>query len=127
MRLDCDNQSAIFLVKNLAYHFKTNHIDVQYYVVRDMVESKKVMLEKVDTLENIVGSLKKIMSIEKLAWCRVAMNIYALDFRYDKHLVPLVCKQNNRWKNVGYVLYSLHVDLPLFDRGLRDGLQMKGV
>jgi hypothetical protein len=40
MRLDCDNQSAIFLAKNLAYHSKTKPIDVQYHFVRDMVEEK---------------------------------------------------------------------------------------
>ena len=51
MRIDCDSQSAIFLAKNLAYHSKTKHIDVQYHFIRDMVESKKVLLEKVDTLD----------------------------------------------------------------------------
>jgi hypothetical protein len=53
VRLDCDSQSAIFLEKNPAYHSKTNHIDVQYHFVRDMVEEKKVLLEKVDTLKNV--------------------------------------------------------------------------
>jgi hypothetical protein len=51
-RPDCNSQSAIFMAKNLAYHFKTKqHIDVQYHVVRDMVEDKKV-----DTLKNIADS-----------------------------------------------------------------------
>ena len=27
VRIECDNQSAIFLVKNSAYHSKTKHID----------------------------------------------------------------------------------------------------
>ena len=42
-----------------------NHIDVQYHFLRDMVESKKVLLEKVDALENLVDSLIKYVSIEK--------------------------------------------------------------
>jgi hypothetical protein len=29
MRLDCDNQSAIFLPKYTSYHLKKKHIDVQ--------------------------------------------------------------------------------------------------
>jgi hypothetical protein len=41
VRIDCDSHSAIFLAKNLVYHSKTNHIDVQYHYVRDMVEEKK--------------------------------------------------------------------------------------
>ena len=46
IRLYCDSQSAIFLERNPAYHAKTKHIDVQYQFVRDMVEDKKVLLEK---------------------------------------------------------------------------------
>ena len=47
--INYDNQRAIFLAKNLAYHSKTKHIDVQYHFVRDMVKDKKVLLVKVDT------------------------------------------------------------------------------
>ena len=52
IRIDCDSQSAIFLAKNPTYHSKTKHIDVQYHFVRDMIEDKKVLLVKVDTLKN---------------------------------------------------------------------------
>jgi phosphoribosyl-AMP cyclohydrolase len=67
VRLDCDSQSAIFLAKNPAYHSKTKHIDVQYHFVRDMVEEKKVLLEKVDTLKNVVDSLTKSVSTENFS------------------------------------------------------------
>ena len=79
MRIDCDNQSVIFPAKNPAYHFKTKHIDVQYHFVRDMVESKKVWLEKVDTLDNVVDALTKSMSTEKFSWCRATMGNSTLD------------------------------------------------
>ena len=62
VRIDYDSQSQIFLAKNPTYHSKTKHIDVQYHFVRDMVESMKVLLEKVDTLENVADSLTKSMS-----------------------------------------------------------------
>jgi hypothetical protein len=35
-----------------------------------MVESNKVLLEKVDTLENIANSLTKSVSVVKFSWCR---------------------------------------------------------
>jgi hypothetical protein len=79
VRLDCDNQSAIFLAKNPTYHSKTKHIDVQYHFVRDMVEDKKVLLDKVDTLKNVANSLTKSVSTEKFSWCRETMGIDALD------------------------------------------------
>ena len=79
VRLDCDIQSAIFLEKNPAYHAKTKHIDVQYRFVRDMVEDKKVLLEKVDTVKNVVDSLTNYVSIEKFSWCRETMGITSLN------------------------------------------------
>jgi hypothetical protein len=79
VRLDCDNQNAIFLAKKPTYHSKTKHIDVQYHFVRDMVEEKKVLLQKVDTLKNVVDSLTKSVRTENFSWCRVTMGIAALD------------------------------------------------
>jgi hypothetical protein len=78
MKISCDNQSAIFMAKNLDYHSKTKHIDVQYHFVRDMVERKKVLLEKVYMLGNITDSLTKFVSVVKFSWCREAMGIPAL-------------------------------------------------
>jgi hypothetical protein len=79
VRIDCDSQSAIFLAKNLTYHSKKKHIDIQYHFVRDMVEKKKVLLMKVGTLKNVADSLTKSMSTQKFSWCRESMGIVALD------------------------------------------------
>ena len=62
IRIDCDSQSEIFLAKSLAYHSKTKHIDVQYHFVRDMVEDKRLLVVKVDTLKNVADALTKSMS-----------------------------------------------------------------
>jgi len=79
IRIDCDNQSGIFLAKNPAYHSKTKHIDVQYHFVRDMIEDKKVLLVKVDNLKNTMGALTKSVSSEKFSWCRETMGVAGLD------------------------------------------------
>jgi hypothetical protein len=79
VRIDCDSQSAMFLVKNPIYHSKTKHIDIQYHFVRDMVEEKKMLLMKVDTLKNVAYSLKKYLSTKKFSWCRGSMGIVSLD------------------------------------------------
>ena len=79
IRINCDSQSAIFLGKNPSYHSKTKHIDNQYHFVRDMIEEKKVLLVKVDTLKNIVDALTKSMSSKKFSWCREIMGIARLD------------------------------------------------
>jgi hypothetical protein len=67
VRIDCNNQRAIFLAKNPTYHSKKKHIDVQSHFLRDMVEENKVLLMKVDTLKNVADSLTKSMSTEKFS------------------------------------------------------------
>jgi hypothetical protein len=47
--------------------------------VRDIVEEKKVLLEKVDTLKNVADSLTKSVITENFSWCRVTMGIVVLN------------------------------------------------
>ena len=54
--------SAILLAKNLTFHARTKHIDVQYNFVRDIIEDGKVKLEKVENLVNVNDALTKPMS-----------------------------------------------------------------
>ena len=68
IRIDCDSQSAILLAKNHAYHSKTKHIDVQYHFVRDMVEAKRVLLVKVDTLKNNITLLEIWLKLKGCCW-----------------------------------------------------------
>jgi hypothetical protein len=77
-KISCDNQSVIFQAKNPAYYSKTKHINVQYHFIRDVVESNKVLLEKIDTLENIADSLNKSVSAVNFSWCREATVVVAL-------------------------------------------------
>jgi hypothetical protein len=44
-----------------------------------MVEEKKVLLEKVDTLNNVADSLTNSVSTENFSWCRETMGIVSLD------------------------------------------------
>jgi hypothetical protein len=79
LRIDCDSQIAIFMEKNPTYHSKIKHIDVQYHFVRDMVEDKKALLMKVDTLKNVANSLKNYVSTKTFSWCRETMGVSTLD------------------------------------------------
>jgi hypothetical protein len=44
-----------------------------------MAEEKKVLLENVDTLKNVVNSLTMPVSTKNFSWCRVKMGIASLD------------------------------------------------
>ena len=45
----------------------------------DMIEDKKVLLVKLDTLKNTVDALTKSASSEKFSWCRKTMSIVGMD------------------------------------------------
>jgi hypothetical protein len=78
MKISCDIQSEIFLANNPTYHSKTKQIDVQCHFLRDMTKINKVLLEKVDTLENIADSFTKSVNVVKLSWCKESIGIVAL-------------------------------------------------
>jgi len=67
------------LAKNTTYHSNIKQIDVQYHIVRDMIEDRKVLLVKVDTFKNIADALTKSVSSEKFSWCREATGILVLE------------------------------------------------
>ena len=78
VRLGCDSQSEIFLGKNPTYYSKTNHIDVQYHFVKEMIGKGKFLLEKVDIVKKIVNFLTKSVSTKKFTWCRSEMGLIAI-------------------------------------------------
>ena len=48
-----DSQSIIHLVNHQVYHERTKHVDIRLHVVRDMIESKEIMVEKVASEKKI--------------------------------------------------------------------------
>ena len=58
--------------------FKNKTFDVQYHFVRDMIEKNKVLLEKVEKVENFANLLTKSVSIEKFTWCKSEMGLTSL-------------------------------------------------
>jgi hypothetical protein len=105
VRIYCDSQSAIFLVKNPTYHSKTKHIDVQYHFVRDMVEDKKELFMKGDSLENVADSLTKYVSTKKFSWFRGSMGIVSLDCSLCNLVTPCIQRKQQVEKcKVCYIL-----------------------
>nr|GEU62814.1 reverse transcriptase domain-containing protein [Tanacetum cinerariifolium] len=50
--LFCNNQSALYLARNLTFHSKTKHIRIQYHFVREKVEEETVDMQKIHTDDN---------------------------------------------------------------------------
>ena len=68
--MHCDSQSAIHLSKNSSFHSKSKHIDVRYHWIRDVLEEKKMHIEKIHTNENGSDMMTKSLSREKLEVCK---------------------------------------------------------
>ncbi|CAM8977595.1 unnamed protein product [Rhodiola kirilowii] len=70
-----DSQSALCLCKDPVYHERSKHIDVRYHFIRDMVESKEFVFEKILGEKNPADFGTKIVPFNKFDFCRRALNI----------------------------------------------------
>ncbi|GJW95624.1 retrovirus-related pol polyprotein from transposon TNT 1-94 [Tanacetum coccineum] len=73
--LFCDNQSALYLARNPAFHSKTKHIRVQYYFVHEKVEDGTVDMQKIHTDDNVADYLTKAINYDKFIWCRSSCDL----------------------------------------------------
>ncbi|KAA0060043.1 Gag-Pol [Cucumis melo var. makuwa] len=68
--LFCDNQNALYLARNPAFHAKTKHIRVQYHFIHEKVEEGIIDMHKIHTKENLADYLTKAVNTDKFIWCQ---------------------------------------------------------
>ncbi|KAH9762165.1 hypothetical protein KPL70_000710 [Citrus sinensis] len=69
VKIFCDNQSAIQLIKNQVYHERTKHIDVKLHFIRDEVAKGSVAVIKIPTDINPADMLTKVLPTAKFNFC----------------------------------------------------------
>ncbi|KAK2447548.1 secreted RxLR effector protein [Trifolium repens] len=74
VKIHCDSQSAIHLANHQVYHERTKHIDIRLHFVRDMIETKEIMVEKIATEENPADMFTKSLSRVKFKHCLDLIN-----------------------------------------------------
>ena len=65
----CDNQSAIYLVRNPMFHERSKHIDVKLHFIREVISSGAVKFDKIATEENPTNVLTKSLPVAKFELC----------------------------------------------------------
>jgi len=71
----CDNTSAINISKNPVQHSRTKHIDIRYHFIRDLVDSKQVVLEYVATENQLADIFTKALDSARFVYLRKALGI----------------------------------------------------
>ncbi|GJT27598.1 putative ribonuclease H-like domain-containing protein, partial [Tanacetum coccineum] len=65
-KINVDNKSAIYVVKNHVYHSKTKHIEIRHHFIRDSYEKRLTEMVKIHTDNNVADLLTKAFDDTKI-------------------------------------------------------------
>nr|XP_043619818.1 secreted RxLR effector protein 161-like [Erigeron canadensis] len=74
----CDNKSAIDLSKNPVLHSRTKHIEIRHHFLRDNVQKGNIVIEKVDTTENVADIFTKALKKDTFNTLRLGLGMMEL-------------------------------------------------
>ena len=75
IKIKCDSQGAIKLLKNPVASLRTKHIDVLHHFARERVARKEVAFEYCSTEAMVADSLTKPLSVKKFQFCCSGMGL----------------------------------------------------
>ena len=73
--LYCDNQSAIQIIKDLRYHYKTKHIDTKYKFIRDYYNKNVFQIKYIESANQQADILTKALPIKSFEYLRSLLNV----------------------------------------------------
>jgi len=71
----CDNQSCIKLSKNLVFHDRSKHVDIQYHHLRHCVARRIMLLQYISIEDQDVDILTKALSKCKFKFHRDSIGV----------------------------------------------------
>nr|GEU47878.1 putative reverse transcriptase domain-containing protein [Tanacetum cinerariifolium] len=64
-KIHVDNESAICVIKNPAYHSKTKHIEIRHHFIRNSYEKRLIKMVKIHTDNNVAYLLTKAFDVSR--------------------------------------------------------------
>ncbi|GKB90727.1 putative ribonuclease H-like domain-containing protein, partial [Tanacetum coccineum] len=64
-KIQVDNESAIYVVKNPVYHSKIKHIKIRHHFIKDSYEKRLIEMVKIHTDNNIADLLTKAFDVSR--------------------------------------------------------------
>ncbi|KAJ0802818.1 putative RNA-directed DNA polymerase [Helianthus annuus] len=77
----CDNESAIFMSKNAAFHSRSKHIDIKFHYIKSMVDSKQIKLKPCKTEDQIADLLTKPLGPDQFSYFREALGVRKIELK----------------------------------------------
>ena len=75
----CDNQSCIKMTKNPVFHDRSEHIEIRYFYIRDMMQKGAIKIQHVSTDEQVADMLTKPLSWVKFEYFRDKLGVVQKD------------------------------------------------
>ncbi|GKA11416.1 hypothetical protein Tco_0690962 [Tanacetum coccineum] len=86
-----DNESTIFIMKNLVFYSKTKHIEIRHHFIRDSYEKKLIQVIKIHIDYNVTDLLTKAFDVSrnefgsKIGSCKINA---ARQAKHIEYLIP---------------------------------------
>nr|GEW01266.1 putative ribonuclease H-like domain-containing protein [Tanacetum cinerariifolium] len=74
-KIHVDNESAIYVVKNLVYHSKTKHTKIKYHFIRESYEKRLNEMVKIHTDSNVTDLLTKAFDVTRFQFLVASIGI----------------------------------------------------
>nr|GEU76974.1 putative ribonuclease H-like domain-containing protein [Tanacetum cinerariifolium] len=77
-KIHVDNESAIYVVKNPAYHSKMKHIEIRHHFIRDSYEKRLIEMVKINTDSNVADLLTKAFDVTRFQFLVASIGLLNL-------------------------------------------------
>ena len=71
----CDNQFTIAIAKNPTHHGRTQHIDIKFHYICELIIDKDIVLQYCSTAEQTADILTKAVNIQRFNYLRKKLGV----------------------------------------------------